>query len=167
LDTGTPGKESYRLNFTNLVNEARLGTKTDRQIAYAVADITSEKARTGLKFLVGNDDSARIYLNEKEIYRQFYSRGWESDQDQLSEVELQAGLNVLVLKVANQTGGWGGSVRIVDAADKLPACASRWSLMQGSRVPRAFEDRARQRSECLVLVPAEKLIHLHLLALFL
>jgi hypothetical protein len=34
----------------------------------------------------------------------------------VSGVNLKAGLNVLVFKVANGTGGWGGSVRLLAAA---------------------------------------------------
>jgi len=68
--------------------------------------------------LVGTDDGARIYLNEKEVYRRLEGGpGWPIE-DEVTGVELKAGLNVLVLKVVNVTPGWAGSVRFVDAAGK-------------------------------------------------
>jgi len=68
-----------------------------------------------LTLLVGSDDTARVYLNEKEIYRQLNPRPWQADQDEVSGVELKAGLNVLVFKVANGGFGWAGSVRFTTA----------------------------------------------------
>jgi len=37
------------------------------------------------------------------------------DGDQVTGVELKAGLNVLVFKVANGVADWSGSVRLLDA----------------------------------------------------
>jgi len=110
------GEDSYHLDFKELVNKAKPGADTDHQVAYAVAYIVSESPQTGLMLLVGSDDTARIYLNEKEIYRQLDPRSWQPDRDEVSGVNLKAGLNVLVFKVANETGPWGGSVRLLDAA---------------------------------------------------
>jgi hypothetical protein len=53
-----------------LVNKAKPWADTDNQVAYAVAYIVSESPQSGPMLLVGSDDKARIYLNEKEIYRQ-------------------------------------------------------------------------------------------------
>ena len=38
-------------------------------MAYAVTYVASESPQSNLTMLVGSDDGARIYLNEKEIYR--------------------------------------------------------------------------------------------------
>ncbi len=78
--------------------------------------IISERPQTGLMLLVGSDDTARIYLNEKEVYRRLIIRGWKQDQDEVSGVELKASVNALVFKVANAANEWAGSVRLLDAA---------------------------------------------------
>jgi hypothetical protein len=109
------GGSSYQLNFVELVNKAQPESDTDHQVAYAVAYILSEMPQTGLMLLVGSDDTARIYLNEKEIYRQLSGRSWKPDSDEVSGVELKAGLNVLIFKVANEVMDWAGSVRFLDA----------------------------------------------------
>jgi hypothetical protein len=113
------GEASYQLDFGGVVRGDKPGAGTDYQVAYAVAYIVSETPQTGLTLLVGSDDTARIYLNEKEIYRQLDPKSWERDRDEVSGVELRAGLNVLVFKVANGNGAWGGSLRFT-AADGSP-----------------------------------------------
>jgi WD40 repeat protein len=109
------GEDSYQLNFVEWVQGAKPKADTDNQVAYAVAYIVSKTPQTGLLLLSGSDDTARVYLNEKEIYRQLNPRAWQADQDEVSGVELKAGLNVLVFKVANGIGGWAGSVRFTTA----------------------------------------------------
>ena len=106
-------------DFEELVNKATPEADTDNQVAYAVASIVSESQQTGLMLLVGSDDTARTYLNEEEIYRQLDTRSWETDRDEVSGVELKASLNVLVFIGANGTGGWGGSVRLLDAGQPV------------------------------------------------
>jgi hypothetical protein len=109
------GENSHRLNFLDLVKTADPEADTDDQVAYAVAYIVSESPQSGLNLLVGSDDTARAYLNGKEIYRQLKGRGWKADEDEVPGIELKAGLNVLVFKVANGIGGWDGSVRFTTA----------------------------------------------------
>ena len=106
-------QEDYEIDFNNW-----LGAVTENSVAYAVTYLHSDTAQTNLIMKVGSDDQAKIFLNESEIYWQRNSREWMPDQDELSGVELKAGLNVLVFKVVNGTGGWAGSVRFVDAAGK-------------------------------------------------
>jgi hypothetical protein len=110
------GEDSYKLDFGSLVNKVQPGSGADNQIAYAVAYIVSESPQAGLMLLVGSDDTARIYLNEREIYRQLVPRIFRQDGDEVSGVALKAGVNVLVFKVGNGTGDWAGSVRLLDAA---------------------------------------------------
>ena len=110
------GDESYRLNFLDLVEKA--GRRTENQVAYALTYVASESPQSNLTMLVGSDDGARIYLNEKETYRRLERRPWSADEDEAAGVALKAGLNVLVFKVVNGVGGWAGSVRFVDAAGK-------------------------------------------------
>jgi hypothetical protein len=112
------GEESYKLNFLELVQKRRSGRRTENQVAYAATYIVGETPQSNLTLLVGSDDGARIYLNQKEIYRRIAVRRWKADDDEVSGVELKAGLNVLVFKVVNGVGDWAGSVRFVDADGK-------------------------------------------------
>ena len=101
-------------------------------MAYAVTYVASESPQSNLTMLVGSDDGARIYLNEKEIYRRLEERPWSADEDEVAGVALKAGLNVLVFKVVNGLGGWAGSVRFVDAAGK-PVPGLRVTLEAGAK----------------------------------
>ena len=84
-------------------------------MAYAVCYIQSDAAHAGVLMKVGSDDQAKIYLNEKELYRSDAARQCLPDQDEVAGVELKAGLNVLAFKVVNETADWKGSVRFTDA----------------------------------------------------
>jgi eukaryotic-like serine/threonine-protein kinase len=101
---------SYEIDFNAIV-----GQGTEYSVAYAVTYIESEADRTGLVMLVGSDDQARIYLNQREIYRELHPMSWEPDRDTVTGIKLKAGLNVLVFKVVNEQGDWGGSIRFTDA----------------------------------------------------
>jgi WD40 repeat protein/serine/threonine protein kinase len=104
-------QQDYLLDFNQL-----LGKNTEWSLAYAVFYIQSEAARTGIVMKVGSDDEAKIYLNGREIYRNETARACVPEQDEVTGIELRAGLNVLVFKVVNETLGWQGSVRFTDAA---------------------------------------------------
>jgi hypothetical protein len=65
--------------------------------------------------LVGSDDESKVYLNGTEIYKSLDTRICVPEQDKILGITLKAGLNVLVFKVVNEEGGWGGTIRLVDA----------------------------------------------------
>jgi hypothetical protein len=94
---------------------AILGHETTQSVAYAVCYIRSEADQRGLRMLVGSDDEAKVYLNGKQIHRFPFSRGHLADQDTVQDIALNAGLNVLVFKVVNETANWQGSIRFTDA----------------------------------------------------
>jgi len=88
-------------------------------VAYAVAYIWSQAQQTDLSLKVGSDDEARIYLNGKEIYRRAEPRVYVPDQDEVTNVVLKAGLNVLLLKAVideDEMHDWRCSVCFADAA---------------------------------------------------
>jgi WD40 repeat protein/tRNA A-37 threonylcarbamoyl transferase component Bud32 len=94
-------------------------------VAYAVSYLLSDRDQSGLLLKVGSDYHAKIYLNEREIYRCVNPPTIGPDRDTVTGVELKAGLNVLVFKVVkagiyDDTLGWSGSVRFT-AADGSPA----------------------------------------------
>ena len=85
-------------------------------MAYAVCYIQSEAAQNGVLLKIGSDDQAKVYLNGKLIYESTSPREYPANEDTAAGVALEAGLNVLVFKVVNQTQDWKGSVRLTDAA---------------------------------------------------
>jgi len=84
-------------------------------VAYAVCYLQSEAEQRGLQMLVGSDDEAKVYLNGKQVHRSALVRPWDADQDTVPDLTLNAGLNVLVFKVVNETRDWKGSIRFTDA----------------------------------------------------
>src|SRR5262249_22936123 len=83
-------------------------------LAYAVCYIESQTPQTGLTMRVGSDDQSKVYLNGKEVYRYEQPRAFEPDEDEVKGLELNAGLNVLVFKIVNETQDWRGSMRLTD-----------------------------------------------------
>jgi hypothetical protein len=94
---------------------AILGKVTKHSVAYAVCYIRSEAGRHGIQMLMGSDDEAKVYLNEKEVHKSFFPREFLAEQDTVPNIALNAGLNVLVFKVVNEENNWRGSMRLTDA----------------------------------------------------
>ena len=102
--------QNYVIDFN-----AILGQETTQSVAYAVCYIRSETERRGLQMLVGSDDGAKVYLNGKEVLKVAAVRELIEDQDTVSDITLNAGVNVLVFKVVNETSIWQGCIRFTDA----------------------------------------------------
>lgn len=64
---------------------------------------------------MGSDDEAKVYLNGKQVLRCPGPRVFTADSDEVPDISLSAGRNVLVFKVVNETGAWEGSIRFTDA----------------------------------------------------
>ena len=103
------------------------GKKTD-DVAYAVCYLFTDKKLDGLKMLVGSNDQCKIYLNGSAIHEHDVVRGLTPDEDTIDNFTLEAGPpNVLVFKVVNIVGAWGGCIRFVDRTG-LPAKGIRVRL---------------------------------------
>ncbi len=103
----------YAIDFNELQGEVM-----PRSVAYAVCYLESATAQKGLVLKIGSDDQARVYLNGQSVYEQIRPRGLKLDEDTVSDVELRAGLNVVVFKVVNGELGWGGSLRFATRDDQ-------------------------------------------------
>jgi WD40 repeat protein len=89
------------------------GRVADRSLVYAVCYVESDRARDSLWLQVGSDDQSKVYLNGRDIYqnRDVRDVSWLNT---IGPLGLQRGVNVLLFKVANETGEWGGCLRLVD-----------------------------------------------------
>jgi hypothetical protein len=88
--------------------------KTDNALAYAVAYVSCEEEIRDVKVLAGTNDAGRLYINGKLIFSHEKPRSLEPDATIVNGVTLVKGQNVILLKVANETGNWGGCVRFMD-----------------------------------------------------
>jgi len=64
---------------------------------------------------VGSDYHARIYLNGRLVHERRNPTSFEPDRDKVKDIQLKAGLNVLVFKIVQSGPAWGGSVWITGA----------------------------------------------------
>jgi hypothetical protein len=64
--------------------------------------------------LVGSDDVAKVYLNGKQVHKHPIAGPFYPDQDMVPDITLNAGLNVVVFKVVNESRDWKGAIRFTD-----------------------------------------------------
>lgn len=108
-----------------------LSGSNDNAVAYAVSYLSSPSDLRDLRIKIGSDDYAKVYVNGRQVYESRAKREVEVDQDTVEGVQLRRGLNTLIFKIVNTSGGWGGSVRIVDKRDK-PVAAMSSTLVSGN-----------------------------------
>jgi WD40 repeat protein len=109
--------QEYRSPQAVVDFNAVLGRVAERSVAYAVCYLESDQARGDVWLQVGSDDQARVNLNGRQIYRIRQPRTlWTLDT--VGPVELKRGINVLLVKVVNETGQWEGCARLVDDAGR-------------------------------------------------
>jgi hypothetical protein len=94
-----------------------LGAQTEDSVAYAVTFVVAPEELKGVKMKTGSDDQAKVYLNGKEVFKFTEARAADKDQDS-TDVTLQKGVNVLVVKVVNEKVDWSFCVRFTDKDDK-------------------------------------------------
>lgn len=89
---------------------------THYSAAYAVCYVESDRNRRDLQLQVGADDMGKVYLNGQLVYECRASRSFVhgSTPDTVSDITLNQGVNVVVFKVVNESGGWNGLLRFTD-----------------------------------------------------
>lgn len=100
----------YFIDFKKFVE----GQPSDNVFAVAVAYVYCEEAMRDLKVLVGSNDQCRVYVNGVSVLQMEKSRTLERDQSIANGIALRKGENVVILKVANEHGGWQGCLRFMD-----------------------------------------------------
>jgi hypothetical protein len=88
------------------------GEEHENAVAYAVAVLDSPRAVENATLLFGSDDGAVAWLNGKRVHTVARIRGVNLDEDTVPGLTLNAGRNVLVVKVGQGVGGWGLAARI-------------------------------------------------------
>ncbi|MCE9565086.1 MAG: CotH kinase family protein [Planctomycetes bacterium] len=83
---------------------------------YMVTYIVAPDEMKEVTMRIGSDDSAKVYLNGKEIGKVIAGRAVGKDQDSFGNLTLKKGVNVVVFKVSNGISEWAGAARFVDKA---------------------------------------------------
>ena len=98
----------YSDNVNRVIN--RIGLSNDRGLnyhsAYALINIFSPKARKNVAMGVGSDDAVKVWLNGKVVHVNNVDRGTTGIQDRF-RVNLNAGDNLLLVKVSDNLWNWG------------------------------------------------------------
>ena len=77
--------------------------------SYALITLESATDQPGVTIGVSSDDSVKVWLNGEEVHNNPVNRGRggaDSFQDEF-QVDLDAGNNILLVKVSERGGGWG------------------------------------------------------------
>jgi hypothetical protein len=94
-----------------------LGKETEDSVGYAVTYIVAPEELKDIKMKTGSDDQCKVFLNGKEVFKYTDERALGKDDD-TTEVTLNKGINVLVVKVVNVKEDWSFCVRFADKDDK-------------------------------------------------
>ncbi len=86
------------------------GVAGDRTVHYALVTAESPSAQT-VRLLVGSDDGVKIWVNGRQVHRNAVSRAVGFAQDTVT-VPLEAGKNVILMKVENGDGPGGFALAI-------------------------------------------------------
>lgn len=105
------------LNFLDIFKtQANKGTPSSS--VYLVTQISSERARKAF-LLCGSDDGIDIWLNGQKVHHFWSKQGRQLTlYDDLIELDLRKGLNLLVAKVSNIEGGWAFGASILPTANE-------------------------------------------------
>ncbi len=112
------GNNSFRWQYVDLdtpdghINFHDLFTNADQSAVYAYSEIAAPMDMDVL-FKAGSDDDMFCWLNGSSVYRFIGGRAWKADED-VFPVRLVKGVNRILVKVLNGTGGWDCSLRITD-----------------------------------------------------
>jgi hypothetical protein len=95
----------------------------DNVAAFAFTQVRCKEANDAM-LLVGSDDGVVVWLNGKRVHTNMVSRGYHSKEDAV-RIRLNAGMNLLLVKVVQGSGGWAMATHIV-GMDGLPVPGIRY-----------------------------------------
>ncbi|MEO5959091.1 MAG: hypothetical protein ABIZ49_12555 [Opitutaceae bacterium] len=104
----------FHLDFKEIYPE-----QSENVVAWAVAYVVAADEKSGLTLKMNSNDQGKAFLNGRELVKFTETRTLEKEtEDTAANVTLKKGVNLLVLKVANEVNSWQGSVRFLDKAGK-------------------------------------------------
>jgi len=96
-----------------LVDLAAIYGPNDWCLTYGYTEVESVHARE-VVLGCGSDDGIKLWLNGKLVHELEMGRGYSPDQDKVT-VQLKAGINRILVKISQHTGGYGFGVSIPPA----------------------------------------------------
>jgi hypothetical protein len=112
------------------IDLASLIRPSEKVVSYAVTYIFAPW-ETKATLMIGSDDGAKVYFNNREVYRFYGIRVAEPDQASIP-VTVKKGWNKLLLKLENNIGGFGFYARIPDRDGILWYSASQVNPAKGT-----------------------------------
>ena len=91
------------------------GEDTDNTCVYAACILRADK-ETPVRFLLGSDDGNVLYVNGKKIGQAIDDRRMYVLDSDVHAATLNAGDNLVVIKICNATGGFNFGLRVTSAA---------------------------------------------------
>ncbi len=98
------------------INFKQIYKKYNWSVAYGVIYVKSS-ARREAQIQIGTNDSVKLWVNDKEVWRMNIGRDAIFDSD-IAPVVLEPGLNKILIKVCNRINEWGFYFRIADEKGK-------------------------------------------------
>ena len=93
-----------------------LGDDVDWGVAYAFTTVTSPDARE-VQFRFDSDDQGKVWLNGEQVFK--HTKAFSAEIDNyIIPVTLKPGKNNILVKVCEETQGWGFYLRITDTDGK-------------------------------------------------
>jgi tetratricopeptide (TPR) repeat protein len=99
-------------NIDGYINLMDQYEKSDWSVAYALITIESPGQKQ-VQFRTGSNESIKIWLNGNEVWRLNRIQDAIID-DQITNVTLNPGKNLVLLKICNRIGNWGFYFRVAD-----------------------------------------------------
>ena len=115
-DAGNEHVSWHNLNDDVLNGFINLGEGLNWGVAYAFTTVTSPDERK-VQFRFDSDDQGKVWLNGEEVYTNSSSHPTVIDR-YIFPVTLKKGKNSILVKVCEESGGWGFYLRITDENGK-------------------------------------------------
>ncbi|SKC66697.1 serine hydrolase [Ohtaekwangia koreensis] len=143
---------------TDAIDLDAIYKKVDYAAVYALAEIKTDSALTA--FLgVGSDDGIKVWLNGKQVHKNWTGRAVTADQD-IIPVSLVKGSNQLLIKVQDMAQGWGFTIRFLDRdalSERLVSAAAKGNLDEVTTLLNARADINKKNAVGLTPLTAAQL----------
>ena len=98
----------YSNNVNEVINEVGLNANQnlDYHTAYALINVVSPRHQRNIRMGVGSDDAVKVWLNGEVVHINDVDRGTTGIQD-IFRVDLNAGDNLLLVKISDNERNWG------------------------------------------------------------